>query len=252
MAVIITVGSQKGGVGKTSTCASLGHGLARAGRRVLLIDCDPQGQLAIVLGGRQDSGVFDLLVSQIKPDQLVRSTNRDRLEIIPGDARTATAQVVLSAENRPITYLEDRLKPVLNHYDFCLIDTSPSIGNLQGMALHAADLVLIPAAVDFLAVEGASALINTVKQIKENYNWRGGLAILPTFYDEATNESRVVLADLRERYAGGVIDLVIHRATILREAAAYGQTCFELDSKSRAAVEYQALTDYILGATKGR
>jgi len=251
--MIITVANFKGGCAKSTTCVSLAHGLALKGKSCLLVDCDPQGQLAVMLGQRQESCVFDLLVTQQKPDQLVRSTGRDDLWLIPGDARTATAQFVFTAERHPISYLRDQLKPVLKTFDFCVIDTSPSVGDLQGAALFAGDLVLIPTAVDFLSTEGTLKMIQTLQEIKHGLRWPGEIAgILPTFVDETTTETKTVLTELRDKFTEGVLP-GIHRSTRLRECAAFGKTIFEFDRTSRPAEEYGVLVDQILKiSTKGR
>lgn len=253
MTTILTIANQKGGVGKSSTCVSLAHGLALKGKRVLVIDSDPQGNIATLLGLRQESGFFDLMVGEDPVDQVIRPTGRDRLWIIPGDKRTKTVENVITSEKREISCLRDALSPALrsDQLDYIVIDTSPSLSDIHEAALWAADLVLIPSAVDFLSVEGALKLSGTLQTIKAKHGWSGMLAgVLPTFYDEATRESKTVLADLKAKFgARNVLD-VIHRAVILREAAAFGQTVFELDGASRAATEYQALVSHILKITK--
>ena len=217
MTTIITVANFKGGCAKSTTCVSLAHGLALKGKSCLLVDCDPQGQLAVMLGQRQESGVFDLLVADEKPDQLVRSTGRESLWLIPGDARTATAQFVFTAERHPISFLRDQLKPVLKAFEYAVIDTSPSVGDLQGAALYAGDLVLIPSAVDFLSTEGTLKMAETLQDLKRKMGWSGAIAgILPTFVDEKTTETKTVLAELRDKFGDGVLE-GIHRSTRLRE-----------------------------------
>ena len=111
MTTTITVANQKGGVGKTTTAVSLAHGLVLAGKRVLLVDLDPQGQCASILGLRQESGPFNLLVSEQPASQVIRSTDREDLFVILGDKKTATAQMVLSIQRSPITFTHDRLIP---------------------------------------------------------------------------------------------------------------------------------------------
>lgn len=251
MTTVITVANQKGGVGKSTTVVCLAHGLALKGKRILAVDLDPQGQLATLLGLRQESCVFSLLIAEDTPAELVRDSGRPGLFLLPGDKRTRTAEAVAAAEHRPIGYFREAIAPLLaSRFDYVVCDTSPSVGDLQAAALWSSDLVLIPSACDFLSVEGSLKLSGTLQTVKSQYGWSGRLAgVLPTFYDGQTKESQTVLADLKAKYPGGVLD-AIHRAVILRECAAFGQTVFEVDKTSRAAREYQQLVDYVLKITK--
>lgn len=248
MTITITVANQKGGVGKTTTAVNLAHGLVRAGKQVLLVDLDPQGQCASILGLRQESGPFNLLVSEQPAGQVLRSTDRENLFVILGDKKTATAQMVLSLQRSPITFTYDRLIPAARreNFDYVVIDTSPSVGELQVQALWAADGVLIPCAVDYLASDGVFNITATLDSLRSDFNWKGKiLGILPTFYDDVTRESRATLKDLRSRFEGLLLD-PIYRATVLRECPVEGKTIFELDLDSRAAKQYGALVQYVL------
>jgi chromosome partitioning protein len=145
-----------------------------------------------------------------------------------------------------MTYLGTALKPVMDRYDFLLFDTSPSVGFLQGAALWVSDYLIIPSAVDFLSLEGVSKVTDTLTEIRASIGWTGKLAgIQPTFYD-ATKESKTILADMGEKFGKETILAPIHRAVVLRECAAYGQTIFELDQNSRAAAEYSGLVNHVL------
>jgi chromosome partitioning protein len=248
MTTTITVANQKGGVGKTTTAVSLAHGLVLAGKRVLLVDLDPQGQCASILGLKQESGPFNLLVSEQPASQVIRSTDRQDLFVILGDKKTATAQMVLSIQRSPITFTHDRLLPAAHrdNFDYVVLDTSPSVGELQVQALWAADGVLIPCAVDYLASDGVFNIVATLDSLRTDFNWKGKvLGILPTFYDDVTRESRATLKDLRGRFEGLLLE-PIHRATVLRECPVEGKTIFELDPDSRAAKQYHALVEYVI------
>ncbi|MGW8250598.1 MAG: ParA family protein, partial [Anaerolineales bacterium] len=128
---------------------------------------------------------------------------------------------------------------------YLILDTSPSVGELQEQALYAADGVLIPCTVDYMASDGVYNIELTLKRLRSDFDWRGEIVgILPTFYDDVTRESKATLQDLKKQFGKQVLS-PIHRATILRECAVEGKTIFELDSKSRAAHQYQDLVDTI-------
>ena len=227
MTRIITIANQKGGVGKTTTAVHLGHGLALKGRRVLIVDLDPQGQIAKALGLNDEPGAFYLLITPPSPmlRQWVRLSGRNGLDIVPGDATTNTAQVVLNAENRPLDAVAQALTE-FDDYDYIILDTAPSVGGIQERAIWAADGLVIPTATDALALDGVAGVLETASRLQEA-GWRGEIwGILPTFYDERTRESRANLASLQENFPDLTLS-PIHRATVLRECAAEGLTVYE-------------------------
>lgn len=245
---VIAVANQKGGVGKTTTAVTIAHGLALRGHQVLLVDADPQGQVATFLGLRQESGLFDLLVGGRPLADVTRSADvtdhsRPGLHVVPGDKRTATAQVVMTAES----YQLDALAHVLDGAGagFVVFDTSPSVGTLQEMALYAAGWLLCPVATDYPAAEGLAGVLDTLQAVER----RGGqcrlLGVLPTMFDDITRESQATLQQIKARLGDAVL-APIHRATVLRECAAEGLTIWEHAPKSRAAEEYAAIVWRIL------
>ena len=241
--MIVTVANQKGGVGKTTTAVTLAHGLAIQGKDTLLLDLDPQGQCASALGLVQEPGVFNLLVGVQTLANVTRTTGRPRLALIPGNKRTATAQVVLNAEEFKLDIIRQLLRPALpGGLDLVIIDTAPSVGRLQEAALFAADLVIIPTTVDYLATEGVAKVIHTVNALVKRQNWRGSvLGILPTFYDNITRESQQTLEALKHSFGAELILPPVHRATVLRECGAEGKTIWEKAASSRPAKEYADL-----------
>ena len=244
---VITVSNRKGGVGKTTTAVNLGHGLALKGKSVLLVDVDPQGHIAPALGLEQELGLFDLLVGGRPLRETIRKARPD-LWVLPGNPRTATVQTVLIAEGAGDDTLKQAIRGNVNGgLDFVILDTAPSVGRLQEMALAMADLVIIPSAVDILSSAGVADLVGSLDDLKAK-GWPGRvLGILPTFFDSVTKESKANLADLTVAF-GDLVLPVIHRATVLRECTAEGQTIFELAPTSRAAEEYAALVWRVLDA----
>jgi chromosome partitioning protein len=243
---VIVVANRKGGVGKTTTVVSLGHGLALKGKSVLLVDVDPQGHVATALGMDSAPGLFDLLVGGARLYNVTRQA-RDRLFVLPGTARTGTAQTVLVAEGAADDTLNRAIRRDVNaKLDYIILDTAPSVGRLQEMALWMADLVIVPTAVDFLSGRGIVDLVKELRELKAGKAWRGRLfGILPTFHDDVTNESRANLDELKKVF-GDLVLPPVHRATVLRECSALGETVFETAPTSRAAEEYAALVWRIL------
>ena len=250
---VICIANQKGGVGKTTTAVSLAHGLSQKGRRVLLIDLDPQGQCATALGRSPEPGGFYLLTMGTSPQETtfvqswIRSSGREGLYLLPGDQQTMAAQTVLNAQDQPISAIRNSISRFFKEgLHYIIFDTAPSVGGIQERAVWASDLVLVPTATEFLSADGLSKVLLMMSILQEKKNWRGNLlGILPTFYDEQTRESKATMEDLRERFDTSVLH-PIHRATFLRECAAQGQTIFEMDPLCRAAKEYQALTQLVM------
>ncbi len=255
----ITVASQKGGVGKTTTATNLAHGLALRGKSVVVIDLDPQGQMAVSLGVDQESGIFNAVVGGSTLNQIIRGTGRQNLWLVPGDKRTATAQIVVQAEGRDIfTALQETfIQPWNGKPDFVLFDTAPSVGGLQEAALFLADLIIVPAALDHLALYGVTGILDTLISLTRTRGWSGQVLIQPTFYDETTRESRRNLEELQANVQqlaqqGAELPVLdpIHRATRLREASAEAQTIFEYEPTGRPTQEYAALVWRVLAEVK--
>jgi chromosome partitioning protein len=247
MSINIVIANQKGGVGKTTSASSLAHGLALRNRRVLLVDFDPQGQCATALGINQEPGVFNALVNTRSDiHQWIRDTDRAGLNLLPGDRSTATAQIVINAENRPINSIRLLFKTLGKEYDYILFDTAPSVGGIQERAIYAADLALIPTATEFLSMDGLAQMMDLLTALRSQHNWSGKLVgILPTFYDDQTSESRESLAELKATFGDSVL-APIHRATVLRECPAEGKTIFEMDPASRSSREYEELSRVVV------
>ena len=258
-AKVICVTNQKGGVGKTTTAVSLAHGLARKGKTVLLIDLDPQGQVATALGMNPESGAFYLLTMGRTPQEMsfvqqwIRQTGRENLWIIAGSQETMAAQTVMNAQNKLVSHIREAITPLMvkslaisKSFDYLIFDTAPSVGGIQERAIWAADLVLVPTATEYLSIDGVKKVAETMLILQKDKAWKGSLlGVLPTFYDEQTRESASAMDDLHHGFGERVFP-PIHRATTLRECAAEGVTIFEKDPKCRAAEEYRRLIDLVM------
>ena len=250
---VICIANQKGGVGKTTTAVSLAHCLSQKGRRVLLIDLDPQGQSATALGLNPEPGAFYLLTMGSTPQETtfvqswVRFSGREGLYLLPGNQQTMAAQTVLNAQDKPISAIRQSIQRFFKdglHY--IIFDTAPSVGGIQERAVWASDLVIVPTATEFLSADGVSKVLLMMSILQEQKNWRGNLlGILPTFFDEQTRESKATMENLKERFDASVLP-PIHRSTLLRECVAEGKTILEFDPVCRAAKEYQTLTQHVL------
>ena len=250
---VICIASQKGGVGRTTTAVSLAHGLSLKGRRVLLIDLDPQGQCATALGLSPASGAFHLLTMGTSSQETtflgsrMRFTGRQGLYLLPGDLQTLVAQTVLNAQAKPISMIRQSIQRFFKdglHY--IIFDTAPSVGGIQERAIWASDLVIVPTATEFLSADGVLQILLMLSVLQEKRKWHGNLlGILPTFHDEQTNEGKATMDNLHERFGDSLLPS-IHRASLLRECAAEGRTIFEMDPLCRAAKEYLALTQHVL------
>jgi len=250
---VICIANQKGGVGKTTTAVSLAHGLALHGKEVLLLDLDPQGQSATALGRNPEPGIFYLLtMGQSQQENTfvnswIRSSGRKGLSLYPGDQQTMAAQTLLNAQNKAVSAIRTTISRFFKEgLDYIIFDTAPSVGGIQERAVWASDLVIVPTATEFLSADGVNKVMQMMRVLQEKKQWRGALlGVLPTFYDEQTRESRATMESLQE-YFGNSVLAPIHRATILRECAASGQTIFETASDSRAAAEYRTLTKLVM------
>lgn len=254
MAKVVVIANQKGGVGKTTTVVNLAHALALMGKEILVIDLDPQGQVATFLGMEQSAGAFYLLSTCIDPSanplmvlrQQTRSSGRERLYLIPGNPLTNMAQTMLNASNAPVSVIRRVLTPLISNGkpDYVLIDTAPSVGGIQERAMWAADLLIVPTLPDSSSLEGVRYIVEVVTELKKK-DWGGKLlGILPTQYEERTRESRASIADLKRAFRGLVLHPISDR-TILRDARSRGQTIFEYDSESQSSKEYWKLAETV-------
>jgi chromosome partitioning protein len=248
---VIAVANQKGGVGKTTTAINLATSVAQCGRRVLLVDLDPQGNLTSGVGMKGQRGssgtVYDALVSDVSPEGCLLQTSIPALFLMPADRNLTGAEIELVSFPDREKRLRRVLDPLRDHFHYLMIDCPPSLGLLTLNALVAADTVLIPLHCEYFALEGLAELVGTMRRVKAAFN--PGLdieGVLLTMYDERTNLGQLVARDVREFFRDKVFNTVIPRNVRLGEAPSHGMPAVVYDPKSRGAAAYVALARELL------
>lgn len=258
MAKVYTFANQKGGVGKTTSVVNISAFLSAQGRSVLVVDVDPQAnatsslgldeQLANSLKKGERATVYHALIEKTPVAQIIQTTRRPRLHLVPSAPILAGAEVELVGMFARETLLRKALAPVLQHYDYVLVDTPPSLGLLTVNALTAADDgVIIPVQCEYLALEGLGQLVRTINLIRESLNPRLVIAgVVLTMYDTRTRLSQEVADEVRRYFPQQVFRTVIPRNVRLSEAPSFGETILTYSPGSAGALAYAALTDELV------
>ncbi len=253
-AQVIAVCNQKGGVGKTTTTINLGASLAACGRRVLLVDLDPQGALSAGLGVAHhelDSTVYNVLVSpQISAEEVLMSTRVDGLDLLPSNIDLSAAEIQLVNEVGREQTLNRALYPLLDRYDYVLIDCQPSLGLLTVNALACAEYVLIPMECEYFSLRGLALLTDTIDKVRDRLNPRLQIAgIVVTMFDSRTLHSREVMTRVVEVFGDLVYDTVISRTVRFPETSVAGEPITTWAPKSNGAIAYRALAREVIART---
>lgn len=246
----IAITNQKGGVGKTTTAINLAASLAVSDIRVLLIDCDPQGNATSGLGVTKSSdrpSLYHVLLGEMGIASTATKTELEGLDLVPADKNLIGANLELVPLAERELRLRGKIADVKDRYEFILIDCPPALDLLTLNALMAADSVLIPIQCEFFALEGISELIATIDRIRETLQHPLAIeGILLTMFDDRTNLTRQVAADLREFFGTDVLQTVIPRSVRLAEAPSHGKPILTYDLRSRGAESYIQLAKEIL------
>ncbi len=245
MGKIVSIVNQKGGVGKTTTAVNLAAGLGNIGKKVLLIDADPQGNSTSGFGINKKEVVFssyDLLIGRQKADVATVTTTFKNVSVIPANMDLAGAEVELITIEQRESQLKRALSLVRDKYDYILIDCPPSLGLITINALTAGDTVLVPLQCEYYAMEGLSQLMSSVRQIKRLYNPELELeGVLLTMYDGRLNLTHQVVEELKKFFANKLYKTTIPRAVRLSEAPSYGMPIQYYDRRSKGAKAYDDL-----------
>ncbi|MBQ7699473.1 MAG: ParA family protein [Clostridia bacterium] len=253
MSVIISFANQKGGVGKSTSAINVAAGVALKGRKVLLIDCDPQGNTTSGVGINKKSitrSTYDVLISRCDAPAAIVPTGFENLYIMPSNISLAGAEFELvDSENREAR-LKKALAPVKDGFDLIIIDCPPSLGLITVNALASSDGVIVPMLCEYFSLEGLTQLLMTVKEVKRRYNPALQLTgILITMYNGRLNLSQEVAAELKKYYSDKLFSTLIPRSVKISEAPGFGEPIQYYEKRGKGAEAYNEVCDEIIKRT---
>lgn len=250
MSRIIAIANQKGGVGKTTTAINLSASLAEKGKKVLLIDTDPQGNATSGFGidkNELDNTIYELILGECSVQDCIIKEVIQGVSILPSNVNLAAAEIELIGVDKKEYILKNEIDWVRDEYDFIIIDCPPSLSMLTVNAMTTADSVLVPIQCEYYALEGLSQLIHTVNLVKERLNPELDMeGVVFTMYDSRTNLSSQVVDNVKEHLEQNVYKTVIPRNIRLAEAPSYGMPIQKYDPKSAGAEAYMLLADEVI------
>jgi chromosome partitioning protein len=255
MAKAIAIFNQKGGVGKTTTAINLSACLAERGKKILIIDIDPQGNTTSGIGidkNEVEFDIYDTLINSIEPKKCIVETNQENLFLIPSSVQLAGAEIELTTLKERELKLKDCIDSIRDQFDFIFIDCPPSLGLLSINALSAVDSVLIPIQCEYYALEGVSQLMNTIKLVKKSLNPELEVeGVVLSMFDGRTNLSIQVVDEVKKYFKGKVYATMIPRNVRLAEAPSFGLSIIKYDAKSKGAEAYSELADEFIYLSEG-
>lgn len=254
MVKVISVANRKGGVGKTTTAINIATAMAAIGKKVLILDMDPQGNATTSLGINKNKCLFstyDVMINNCKPDDAIIKTEIKKFDILPSAPALAAAEIELIDVNKREFVLKRAIETMGEKYDYILIDCPPSLNLITINALVSSDSVIVPLQSEFLALEGLTDLIKNINSIKKNFNPKLNLqGIVLTMFDKRNNLSQMVETDVRKFFGSKVYNTVIPRSVRISEAPSHGQPILIYDFKSTGAKAYLNLAREVLKREK--
>ena len=250
MGRIIAIANQKGGVGKTTTAINLSACLAEAGKKVLMLDCDPQGNATSGLGVNKNTAEltsYDILIGEATADEAIIHTEYDRLDIIASNVNLSGAEIELIGIEQKEYILKKQIDKIKENYDFIIIDCPPSLNMLTVNAMTTADTVLVPIQCEYYALEGLSQLIHTINLVNQRLNPKLKMeGVVFTMYDARTNLSLQVVENVKSNLRQTIYKTIIPRNVRLAEAPSHGMPINVYDSRSAGAESYRLLAEEVI------
>ena len=250
MAKVVSFSNQKGGVGKTTSCVNISAQIANKGKKVLMIDMDPQGNATSGLGiqkSKVKNTIYDVIIGKCDISDAIIKTRFKNLSVVPANIELAGAEIELQELDENLNFTEIALDSIKEDYDYIFIDCPPSLGMLTIKALSVSDGVVIPMQCEFYSLEGMSQLLNTVKRIKTLYNpTLQVVGILLTMYNGRLTLTGQVVAELKKYYADKLFKVPISRTVRISEAPGYGEPICYHDPYGKGSLEYAAVAKELM------